>query len=236
MNQHLLLLLSSFLLIGKLQVTAQLSRNVLFLGNSYTAVNGLPQMVHDVALSAGDTLHFDSNAPGGFTLANHNGDVTSQNKIMTGGWDYVVLQGQSQEPITQTSTFMNGGSNLDNLISQSNPCAVTLLYMTWGRKNGDASNCASIPVMCTYEGMDSSLRNEYLDLADFIKGEVSPVSVVWKNLRQNFPGIELYQTDESHPSLAGTQSGYDRSLGPIDARRAASHLQRRSPALPSTLF
>jgi len=161
-------------------------------------------MVHDAALSAGDTLVFDSNTPGGYTLQNHSNDITSQNKIMTGGWEYVVLQGQSQEPILQTSTFRNGGSNLDNLITQYNPCSVTMLYMTWGRKNGDATNCANFPEMCTYEGMDSTLRNEYLGLADYIKAEVSPVSVVWNYLRQNFPNIELYQPDESHPSLAGT--------------------------------
>jgi hypothetical protein len=40
-------------------------KKVLFLGNSYTAVNNLPQMVADVASSAGDNLWFDSNTPGG---------------------------------------------------------------------------------------------------------------------------------------------------------------------------
>src|SRR5690349_19820130 len=117
-----------FFILIALTINAQITRTVLFLGNSYTAVNNLPQMVHDVALSAGDTLNFDFNAPGGYTLANHYGDVTSQNKIMIGGWNYVVLQGQSQEPIVQTSTFRNAGSQLDDLIAQYNPCAVTMLY------------------------------------------------------------------------------------------------------------
>ncbi|MGQ3133253.1 MAG: PKD domain-containing protein [Flavobacteriales bacterium] len=167
-------------------------------------MNNLPQMVHDVALSAGDTLIFDSNAPGGYQLADHVTDVTSQNKIAAGGWDYVVMQGQSQEPVTQYSVFSNGGMTLYNLIRQHNSCAVVMPYMTWGRKNGDALNCAAFPVMCTYEGMDSTLRNRYLGLAASINAEVSPVSVVWRYLRQNHPGIELYQADESHPSLAGT--------------------------------
>ncbi len=76
--------------------------------------------------------------------------------------------------------------------------------MTWGRKNGDASNCVAFPVMCTYQGMDTTIRSRYLKLTEFINGEVSPVSVVWNYLRQNYPGIELYQADESHPSLEGS--------------------------------
>jgi type IX secretion system substrate protein/PKD domain-containing protein len=79
-----------------------------------------------------------------------------------------------------------------------------MLYMTWGRKNGDASNCTAYPVMCTYEGMDSTIRNNYLALASSIHSELSPVSIAWNYIRQNYPGIDLYQPDESHPSPAGS--------------------------------
>src|SRR5262245_40381733 len=110
-------------------LNAQLSYHVLFLGNRYTGVNNLPQFVHDVALSSGDKLIFNSNTPGGYQLINHSQDVTSQNKIMTGGWDYVVIQGQSQEPVVQNSQFNSGAAALYNLIKQYNPCAVTMPYM-----------------------------------------------------------------------------------------------------------
>ena len=203
-NHFLIVLFSSFFCISGSELKAQLSYRVLFLGNSYTYVNDLPQIIHDVALSAGDTLVFDSYTPGGYQLIDHSTDAISQNKIMTGGWDYVVIQGQSQEPITSYNQFSNGGSALYNLIKQYNPCAVTMPYMTWGRKNGDASNCAAFPVMCTYQGMDTTIRGRYLNLTASINGEISPVSVVWNYLRQNYPNIELYQLDESHPSTAGS--------------------------------
>jgi hypothetical protein len=203
-NHFLIVLFLTFFCISGYELKAQLSYKVLFLGNSYTGVNNLPQLVHDVALSAGDTLIFDSNTPGGYTLANHNTDIASQAKIMAGGWDYVVIQGQSQEPVTSPLQFSSGGSGLHNQVKQYSPCAVIMTYMTWGRKNGDASTCPWFPVMCTYEGMDTTIRNAYLSLTSFINGEVSPVSVVWNYLRQNYPGIELYQADESHPSAAGS--------------------------------
>jgi hypothetical protein len=197
-------LLISFLCFSEVELKCQLKYSSLFLGNSYTSFNNLPQMVHDVALSAGDTLVFDSYSPGGYQLADHNIDMTSQNKIMAGGWNYVVLQGQSQEPVVHAGQFMNGGVALYNLVKQYNPCAVTMPYMTWGRKNGDPSTCAAFPMTCTYQLMDSTLRSRYLSLTEVINGEVSPVSVVWRFLRQNYPNLDLYQADESHPSVAGT--------------------------------
>jgi hypothetical protein len=198
------ILIFSFLLTTASNLNAQITRHVLFLGNSYTGVNNLPQLVHDVALSAGNTLIFDSNTPGGYALIDHSIDAVSQAKIMNGGWDYVVMQGQSQEPITSSTQFYTGGSALYNLVKQYNPCAVTMPYMTWGRKNGDATNCPNFPVMCTYLGMDTTIRNSYLILTNNLNGEVSPVSVVWSYIRQNYPGIDLYQADESHPSVAGS--------------------------------
>jgi PKD repeat protein len=186
------------------KLNAQLSYKVLFLGNSYTGVNNLPQLVHDVALSAGDTLVFDSYSPGGYQLIDHSVDAASQNKIMAQSWDYVVMQGQSQEPVTMHNQFVNGGTALYNFIKQQHPCTVPMLYMTWGRKDGDPSSCGNFPVTCTYQGMDSAIRVSYLSLAALLNAEVSPVSVVWKYLRQNFPNLELYQADESHPSLAGS--------------------------------
>ncbi|HEV7621767.1 MAG TPA: T9SS type A sorting domain-containing protein [Flavisolibacter sp.] len=203
-NHFLIVLFSSFFCISGYELKAQLSYRVLFLGNSYTYINDLPQIIHDVALSAGDTLIFDSHSVGGYQLIDHSMDAISQNKIMTGGWDYVVIQGQSQEPIMSSNQFNMGGSALHSQVKQYNPCAVVMPYMTWGRKNGDAANCPNFPVMCTYQGMDTTLRNCYLTLTANINGEVSPVSVVWNYIRQNYPAIELYQPDESHPSAAGS--------------------------------
>jgi hypothetical protein len=197
-------LIFSLVFLASISASAQTTRKVLFLGNSYTGVNNLPQLVKDLAFSAGDTLLFDRNTPGGNTLENHSQNPVSISKIAAGSWDYVILQEQSQRPITNTSKFTQGANRLYDSIKKYNPCATPLLYMTWGRKNGDVNNCPSFPVMCTYQGMDSALRKNYLDLTDNLDAEVSPVSIVWRNLRQNNPNIELYQPDGSHPSAAGS--------------------------------
>lgn len=185
-----------------------ISKRALFLGNSYTAVNNLPQMVANVANSSRDTLIFDSNTPGGYTLMDHSTNPASLTKIASGNWDYVVLQEQSQLPslpITQVEAEVFPYARaLDSIINSHNPCAETAFYMTWGRKNGDAQFCPSWPPVCTYSGMDSLLNLRYRMMAESNHAILSPVGAVWKYIITNFPSIELYQADESHPSVAGT--------------------------------
>ncbi|CAN5541720.1 hypothetical protein BH10BAC1_BH10BAC1_21550 [soil metagenome] len=196
------------LFIISLNSFSQTTKKALFLGNSYTYVNNLPQITADIASNMGDNLIFDSNCPGGYTLQGHSTNTTSLTKIMVGNWDYVVLQEQSQLPSfdiaqVQIDVFPYA-KTLDSTINFYNSCAETMFYMTWGRKNGDASNCASWPPVCTYSGMDSLLNMRYQMMADSNNAVVSAVGAVWKNIRLNYPLIELYQADESHPSEAGS--------------------------------
>lgn len=184
------------------------AKRVLFLGNSYTYVNDLPNTLVSAALSTGDTIIVDNNAPGGYTLQGHSTNATSLAKIAAGNWDYVVLQEQSQRPSFPDSQVevevYPYARTLDSLIHLSNPCAETMFYMTWGRQNGDASNCAGWPPVCTYAGMDSLLSLRYREMALQNDAVLSPVGAVWKYLRQNAASINLYQTDQSHPSAEGT--------------------------------
>lgn len=226
------LLLLTFL-IATCAVGQGLKRKVLFLGNSYTQVNNLPAMLAAAATSVGDTLVYDMYAPGGYTLAGHYADSQGVGRIKAGGWDYVVLQEQSQKPSFPEYSLADANL-LSKQIRKYNPCARPLFYMTWGRKNGDASNCSFWPPVCTYSGMDSLLHKRYLLMAQANHTEVSPVGATWKYIRQHFPAIELYNADESHPSVAGTYAAacsfyasvfkknpaslvYSAGLGAVDA-------------------
>lgn len=187
---------------------AQETKKVLFIGNSYTGVNNLPLMVSNVAQSAGNTLIYDSNTPGGFRFMNHATNVETLRKISAMDWDYVVLQGQSQEtsfsPAQMQTEVFPYAASLCNSIRAANECAQPMFYMTWGRKYGDQSNCATLPWVCTYEGMDDAIRESYTYMSAVNFSELSPVGAVWRALRTNHPEIELYSSDNSHPSVAGS--------------------------------
>ncbi|MFY0672312.1 MAG: hypothetical protein JXQ87_02850 [Bacteroidia bacterium] len=187
---------------------AQDTVKALFIGNSYTHRNNMPQLVADFATAENKLLIADKNTPGGYTLDRHSKDGITLTKIRQKKWDYVVLQEQSQLP-----SFPNADVNeyvypaaqsLVAAIRNRSECAVPSFYRTWGRKYGDSRNCAVWPPVCTYSGMDSLLALRYQKLADTNSGVVIPVGEVWKKLRTLYPGIELYATDESHPSLEGS--------------------------------
>jgi hypothetical protein len=181
---------------------------VLFLGNSYTYVNDLPQLLKDLAMSFGDSVITAQNTPGGYQLVQHATDATTLAKIAFTDWDYVIIQEQSQKPSFSPAQVQSDvypyAKILNDSIKANYSCTETVFYMTWGRKNGDASNCASYPPICTYNGMQQRLRESYMEMADSNKATTAPVGVAWKTLRDSFPSIELYQPDESHPSLHGS--------------------------------
>ncbi len=184
------------------------TRRVLFLGNSYIYTNNLPSIIQQMAISMGDTLIFDQNTIGGYTLEAHSNDATSINKIYSQAWDIVILQEQSQRPAfdpTQVATDTYPfARKLDSLIRDHRPCTETMFFMTWGYKNGDASNCAFYPPICTYAGMQQRLRESYLQMAQNNNAIVSPVGAAWKQVRDSFPAIDLYSPDESHPAMNGS--------------------------------
>ena len=181
--------------------------NVLFIGNSYTEVNNLPQMTADVAASMGHTMTWSSNTPGGCTFNQHCANQ-SMTLIRQGGWDFVVLQEQSQYPSfpqwqVEAEVFPYAARLVDSVYAAS-PCGEPMFYMTWGRRDGDQQNATIFPVLGTYEGMDSMLYERYMQMAADNDASVCPVGRVWRYLRANNPEIELYQSDGSHPSVAGT--------------------------------
>ena len=197
--------LLSILLISVLDISfAQDSISVLFIGNSYMSVNNLPQMVQDLTLSLGDHMLMDNKMNGGFTFQSHATDPMTYDKIHAKPWDFVVLQGQSQEPSfpynqvnQQTLPF---AKQLSDSVYASNACSQVNYYMTWGRQVGDPQWDS----INTFDKMNERLRNAYLRIADSTHASVSPVGVAWKFVRDHYPAINLYAGDGSHPSLEGS--------------------------------
>ena len=197
-----------FLLFAGVSTNAQVKK-VLFLGNSYTNFNNLTGTLKSLAESLGDSLYTEQNTPGGFTLEGHSTNAASLSKIQSQPWDIVVLQEQSQKPSfspAQVATDVYPYATiLNDSILSNDSCTRTLFYMTWGRENGDQSNCQSYPPICTYAGMQGRLRASYMEMAaNNYRASVAPVGVAWQRTRTLHPTIDLYNPDESHPSPEGS--------------------------------
>ena len=189
-------------------IFSQQTKDVLFVGNSYTFYNDLPEMVKQIALSFGDTLNYESSTPGGASFGMYATNTTTISKINQQVWDYVVLQAQSQEPSLSTN-YVNTNvypavQSLIDIIENNSTCIDPMFFMTWGRKYGDASNCAPWPPVCTYLGMQQQLRLRYLDFSFTHDASCSPVGMAWKESISQDSTLNLYSPDNSHPSVYGT--------------------------------
>ncbi|MEY8849487.1 PKD domain-containing protein [Psychroserpens sp. XS_ASV72] len=197
-----------FVLVGLLSYSQQ-SKTALFVGNSYTAGNNLAQITSDIATSTGNTLIFDEHTLGGQRFINHAENPDLSIKINSQDWDYVTLQGQSVEVALTGPVFDNEvapyASQLVQNIRLNNECTQPVFFRTWGRENGFSSpDCDPFPWMCSYEGMDDALAQNYQILAEQNHALIAPVGAVWRYLRTYHPDLDLYTSDSSHPSQIGS--------------------------------
>ena len=193
--------------ITSMQAISQVTQ-LLFIGNSYTGVNNLPQLFSDLSLSLGDSVFVDTYNPGGYTFEMHVVDANTIAKINSRSWDFVVLQEQSQRPSFPPAQVAQDvypyARQLDSLILLNNPCTETVFYMTWGRKYGDQGNCAFWPPVCTFLGMQEELRNSYVQMANDNAALVAPVGRAWQSSWTQDSSINLWSSDNSHPSIEGS--------------------------------
>lgn len=184
------------------------TRKVFFIGNSYTYTNSMPDMLRDFATAKGDTLVYSMSAPGGYRFSQHTTLSATITGIASQSWDVVVMHEQSQIPSFPPAQVATDcypyAARLDSFVDANDSCIETMFMMTWGRRNGDAMNCPSYPVVCTYGGMQTRLRDSYVEMAADNHASVAPMGAAWKVVIDSFPAIDLYQVDSSHPSVAGS--------------------------------
>jgi len=183
---------------------SQDSLSVLFIGNSYVYTFDLPAVLKSLAESKGDILTVASKTNGGYTFQSHVNDPVTYTKIALTDWNYVVLQGQSQEPSFPyeqvNSTTLPFALQLADSVYANSPCSQVQYFMTWGRQNGDPQWDS----INTFDKMNERLRDAYLRIAENANASVAAAGPAWKYVRDNHPSINLFSTDGSHPSFAGT--------------------------------
>lgn len=187
---------------------SQSFKKVLFIGNSYTSANNLPDLVKSLAQADGNGILTDAFIPGGSQLHEHAINPTVLNKITAEDWDYVILQEQSQIPsfpLNQVeSLFYPAAEILSDSIYSNNECSIPLFYATWGRQNGD-NQWDSIN---TFEKMNKRLYDSYDYMANEVGGMLSPVGIGFAHIKQDASAAvnfnDLYTGDGSHPTIKGS--------------------------------
>ncbi len=171
---------------------------VLFLGNSYTYYNSLPDMVAQMANSLpGRRIESRSVTRGGATLADLWSLTNGLEVLHTGNWDYVVLQDQStlgtnyvdgKWHVNEPAALLRWVRFWNTEIQRKN--AKPLLYLTWARK--------------AHPEFQPALNYGYSEAAREINAGIAPAGLAWRKVREVSPKIELFDADGSHPSPLGT--------------------------------
>jgi hypothetical protein len=177
---------------------------VLFVGNSYIFVNDLPAVVTTISRSVsgrGPVIETGAVTVGGATLRNHWETGTATTEINSGTWNAVVLQGQSVEPVLNSTEFQTYAQRFGTLANSNNVRPV--FYATWARREGD------VLYMQPWSGGSVSVFTDRLDMAYQqasmrVMGTVARTGVAWRTALSQLPSINLYADDGSHPSPAGT--------------------------------
>ena len=162
--------------------------NILFIGNSFTARNNVPQLIVDLAAERGHCVQFDLIQAGGASLRMHWNKGAAQMAMKKMRYDWVVLQEQSTLPVK------NAGRMRENIELFVEPVAASgaklALYLTWARKNAPASQQA--------------ITNAYTSIGKQIGATVIPAGVAWETFLAQHDKPVLYDKDLSHPTLAGS--------------------------------
>src|SRR6266487_3189583 len=173
---------------------------VLFIGNSYTFVNDLPNTFAKLAKAGKHKVEVGMSAKGGLTLADHVKSTDTLNALNSQKWTYVVLQEQSQIPSVGQSRTYTMYPAARPLVKQIRDIGATpLFFLTWAHRDGWSEYG-----MRDYESMQYQINNGYYGIAQELNVPVAAVGSAWLAAVRAHPELTLWQEDGSHPSEEGT--------------------------------
>lgn len=185
------------------QVCSQPMR-ILFIGNSYTHFNEMPNILQNLTEQKGLKVDIQMSAVSNQTLKMQSERPELFEKINSQKWDYVILQGFSREMAFDKAYIDTNVVPYVNVIVDSiysrNSCANVLFYQTWGYDGGFHADSMD----WSFQQMSDQIQQGYLYLASKFDLPIVPVGKVWETVKENHPDINLYQDDHQHPSLFGS--------------------------------
>jgi hypothetical protein len=162
--------------------------NILFIGNSFTARNNVPELIAQMAAVRERKLAHSLISAGGASLRMHWNKGEAQRLLAATLFDFVVLQEQSTLPVKNATRMHENIRLFDDAIRSAG--SKTVLYMTWSRQ---------------FEPQNQKLITDaYDEIGAELGAIVVPVGVAWQQALTKQSDLYLYDKDGSHPSLAGS--------------------------------
>lgn len=227
---------------------------ILFLGNSFTAINRLPGMVGELMLSSQLLApHIGSNLQGNYTLERHTTSAEGLALLKQGAddgkpWDVVVVQEHSvvsaaAELDADARLLMeNGLSKLVGLAREVNPKVLVVDFQVWARHEKLWKE-NSADALATGGNPEQAHARIHLANADVVKKVqeknpgaqilISPVGDFWWLVHDVYPALPLYAEDGTHPDVLGTLLSAYVIVGTIGGREVIEQATWMPPDCPA---
>lgn len=161
---------------------------VLFIGNSLTYSNDLPEMVRALAEAVGEDLPVTQVANPDYSLEDHWAGGPALRQIRRGGWDVVVLQqGPSALPESRVLLLEYARRFAEEIRAAD---ARPALYMVWP----SASRSADF----------DRVSESYRLVAEEVDGLLFPAGEAWRAAWRMGGAPPLYSADGLHPTREGS--------------------------------
>ena len=206
-----LLLLGFLLLLFSTKNSAQDSCKVLFVGNSFTSFNDLSMVFYQLANAAGRKTVVGMHAPGGVSVGDisqgtsaHMNNPVLFDLIRSQNWDYLVLQDNQGRFVNNYGVFpssslvIEGHIRIRDSLKYYHPCAKMIWFAGWGPKSGFP------PYASSGTELIDKIYNNYIFLQDTAAEVIAPIGPAWKRIIFNYPSINLWDSDDTHPGIFGT--------------------------------
>jgi len=164
-------------------------RSVLFVGNSLTYSNDLPDLVAGIAKDSGISIITEMIAYPNYALEDHWNDGRLQTLIATKHYDFVVVQ---QGPSSQQEgrmMLLDYGARIKALCEKNN--SRLAFFMVW-------------PAFSNFQHFDGVIKN-YSEAASATHSLLCPVGQVWKTHFSKTNDYSYYGPDMFHPSQKGSE-------------------------------
>lgn len=188
----LILMLASNAAMGQPGVTEAESSTerfeILFMGNSHSAANGLPDLLSKL-IKAGlpEAAASSALAPGWKFLADRLNDGVSEQMLNSRPWTHVILQAQKY---SSSGQYFYPTSAAEEWIRRAKARnALPVLFPEWPRRGN------------TEEG--PRVHQLHLDIASREAACVAPIGLTWEASLLENPGILLHAPDGNHSNLNG---------------------------------
>src|ERR1700726_544125 len=179
MSRRYAAFLAVVLLLAAQIATAAPGISVLFVGNSLTHANNLPEVFRQFA--AGSSLHAQvevhSTTPGGAFFYDHWKRGQAIALLSQYHPSFLVLQGQSTEPLFSPQNFSYYAGLFKGEADRVG--SVTVLFSTWARPAGDPYYKEPSSGGSPAE-MQTRLNSAYAALAQKLHVKLAPVGVAWQ--------------------------------------------------------